>query len=105
MADHPTIKSFAQADAYLGRKTNRPLHGRYLRIYRSTRGSIVIQYHDTVIITYRKNGTVKLHNGGWATRSTAWNISEYSPVSISSLRGKWYANGKPYRNGMIVRGR
>ena len=53
---HPEIRTYAQADAYLGHKDRRPLPGRATEIRRyyddGRAAEISIRYHSTDVVTY-----------------------------------------------------
>jgi hypothetical protein len=88
-----TIRTFAQADAYLGRKEDRPLPGRATRLRRTYDGSIAVHYQATDVVTYRPDGTILLCTGGWYSVTTKARMNEYSRARIYSDRGAWFLSG------------
>lgn len=89
-----TITTYAQADAYLGKKFSRPLHGRSTRMERRDSGRIAIRYHDTDIVTYTASGATILNSGGFKTVTTKSKINEYIPGSfrVWQDKGIWTLN-------------
>jgi hypothetical protein len=49
-----------------------------------------IKFHDTYIITIRKNGEIILDSGGWKTQTTKERINEFTPYTIRQDKGVWY---------------
>jgi hypothetical protein len=108
------IRNYAQADAYLGRKAERPLPGRATRIRRVNDSTIAIRYHDTDVVTYQADGSALLNTGGWRTLTTKDRMNTYGPKSVAiwQERGVWRVtvrgeNGAPryttlFRDGLIV---
>jgi hypothetical protein len=41
--------------------------------------AVVVKYHQTEIVTYRKDGTIVIRDGGWNTPSTRDKLSTYVP--------------------------
>lgn len=93
MTNQPTITNFRQADEFLGRKTNRPLHGRATRIRREG-DVIIIRQHNTDIITYFPDGSTLLNTGGWRTVTTKQRMNEYTPAwfAVWQNKGVWTYN-------------
>ena len=65
-----------------------------------------IMYHNTVVVYIYSNGHYELNNGGWNTSTTKLRMNEYSPISIFSVKGEWYARYKnetiPYFNHLTT---
>ena len=87
------IKNYSQATDYLagGRdKGSRPAPtGSNTRIERRDADTIAVRYHATDVVTWRRDGTVTLRNGGWYTPTTKGRMSEYTPLSVSQESGEW----------------
>lgn len=50
-----------------------------------------VRLHNTNIMTFRPDGSVTLHSGGWRTVTTKARMNEYlSGWGISQERGQWY---------------
>lgn len=85
------IDSYAGADAYLGRKDDRPLpSGHHTRLQRRPDGTIAVRLWSTDVVTYRPDGTARLDSGGWRTVTTKARMTEYTAARIASDRGRWY---------------
>jgi hypothetical protein len=87
------IRTFAQANAYLGRKDSRPLPGRSTRLRRTLDGDIAVTYHWTDVVTYHPDGRITLRTGGWYSYTTKARINEYSRARLYSDRGAWFLMG------------
>jgi hypothetical protein len=56
-------------------------------------GNRAIRFHDTDIITFKKDGDIILTTGGWHTITTKERLSKpFSPFYITSRKGIWYIN-------------
>jgi hypothetical protein len=77
----PVIRSFAAADAYLGRRTSRRLPGRETTIARLCPSRIVVTYRGTHVVTYHRDGRITLRSGGHLTVTTRSRWNTYAPVS------------------------
>lgn len=67
-------RSYAEATAYLGRKLTLKL-GHNTKLQRIDTLTVAIVYHATSIVTLHADGTVKIDNGGWPTRTTHARIN------------------------------
>jgi hypothetical protein len=69
---------------------------------------IGIQYHNTEIVTYYENGSVRLNSGGWQTSTTKARFNAFLPRKISVWQnlGAWYVttpNGDfEFEDGMVI---
>ncbi len=104
-----SIKSWPQANDYLGKKDDRPLPGKATRLQRRPDGTIAVRYHNTDVVTYDINGTCTLRNGGWQSVTTKERMNEYSPATVGQEKGCWYIGrywqGQPrseFYDGMII---
>ncbi len=95
------MRDYQTAETYLGKKTDRPLPGRFTRLQRRDDGSIAVRYHATDVITYRPDGTIRADSGGYRTMTTKARIAEYSPIRVSQTRGLWYVGDGLYQDGII----
>lgn len=91
-----SIRSWADADAYLGHKSERPL-ANHTRIARRDDGAIVITLHSTGVVTYfprelTNPPAVVLRSGGWLTSTTKERLNAHCPEGfrVWSERGQWY---------------
>jgi hypothetical protein len=72
-------------------------------------GRRVIRYHDTDILTFYPDGSVKLLHDGWDTRTTKDRMNALlgKDFYIFQERKKWYVVTRnkgtiPYEDGMIL---
>jgi hypothetical protein len=69
---------------------------------------IGITYHNTEIVTYYSNGSVRLNSGGWHTSTTKERINAFTPKGISVWQqlGSWYvktpAGVFEFEGGMVI---
>lgn len=89
---HPTIRSFADAEAYFAgarsKANGRPLANN-TRLYERTvyfEGEPVrafaVQLHWTDVVTYLENGLVILNSGGYRSVTTADRLNSFSPARV-----------------------
>jgi hypothetical protein len=91
-------RSYTEALAYLGKKTERLLPGKATRI-RKVCDNIAVKYHATDIVVYQPDGTTILNSGGWHTVTTKYKLESYSTARIYAEDGLWYIaarNGETY---------
>ena len=82
--------NYAEADEKLGNRESRKLdHHTYLKRKGDT---IVVQLHETDVVTMKPNGVNILNTGGWRTVTTKDRIGKFSDVFITQREGKWYIN-------------
>lgn len=55
---------------------------------------IIIRQHNTDIITYYQDGTVRLNSGGWRTLTTKDRLNQLTRACISQEKGIWYVATK-----------
>lgn len=100
-----TIHTYEEANAYLGRKNDRPApHGTSVRIVRElvAPDTISVVYHQTPVVTFHADGAVTIWANGWATKTTVNVIETYFPsLSLDVVR---YANGRSSRTRRTVNG-
>lgn len=104
-----TIRTWAEAHAYLGPKSDRPLTGRATRIQRRDNNEIAIHYQNTDVVTYRLNGTCVLNSDGWQTVTTKERMNTYSPATVYQTKSRWYVGRdwqgqvkSAYYDGMVI---
>jgi hypothetical protein len=82
----PTIRSWRQADAFLGHASDLSTGQRGTRIKRETETKITVWYHDTPVVTYYKPGAstrlATIDVAGWKTPTTVARINEYAPEGV-----------------------
>lgn len=60
-----------------------------------------LRYHDTNVVTIKKNGDITLDSGGWQTRTTKDRINNYQGVvSVYSDKGMWKVGGFTFVDGI-----
>ena len=91
------MRTFKDADEYLGKRDERKLPGRatYLRRYSPERIGVV--YHSTPVVMYHSTGETVLCSGGYLTVTTKARMNDYSGASIFQDRGVWYVGDKSVR--------
>lgn len=68
-------------------------------------GTRVVRYHQTNIVMFHPDGTVRLDNGGWFTRITKQKMNEVlvKPfLGIYQEGGSWKYGSYRYTNGMMI---
>lgn len=98
------VRSFSEADLYLGSKQSRPA-GNNTRLERDGHGEIAVKYHGNIVVTYyRENQVVggpvtTLTSAGWRTLTTKERINAFGPEGfhVYQERGAWYLRN--YRTG------
>lgn len=90
----------ANAGGYMNARIVAPNTVEYFR----TNGDKVIRLHQTDIMVVSPRGKITLHAGGWQTVTTRERLNRYLPAgfSISQVKGIWYLNSTPYRDGMTI---
>jgi hypothetical protein len=71
------IRSYEQANEYLGKKDSRPL--RYKTRVNRRGENIAITHHETDIITYHSSGSVVVDTQGWHTSTTKDRLNCHLP--------------------------
>ena len=98
------IKSYEEADKYLGSKKSRPI-ARNTRLERLPSGEIAVLFHDTTILRYAPTGTyATLSSGGWRTFTTKERLNDFLPFGwhIWQEKGQWFMNKYPDRNIVYI---
>jgi hypothetical protein len=89
-------QSHAEADRYLGSKSDRPPNGYATRLHRplvgSSVGAIALRHHDTDIVTWHESGAIILSGGGWRSSTTRDRIRACLPpgVNLHTEGEDWY---------------
>jgi hypothetical protein len=88
------IRDYASAQTFLqgGRNPHhRAIPGiRSTEVVRISPSCIAIRYHATNVVLYYANGMIRIHSGGFRTRTTKERINEYSPVSVFQRSFAWF---------------
>lgn len=84
--------TYEEADALL---QGRNEHSRKVgnNTYLRRRGEdIALQLHATDVLTFHRDGSVTLDNGGWKTKTTKERIHDYlpKPYGLQQIKGAWY---------------
>lgn len=75
---------------------------------RRDQNSIAIRLHNTDILTFSANGSIKLNTGGWETVTTKSRMNEFLPEGYSVFQKShvWYVDTPKgmvaYRDNMVV---
>ncbi len=73
-----------------------------------TEEAIYIQYHNTEIITFYSDGSVRLNSGGWETSTTKARFNAFLPKGITVFQNAthWYvetpAGTFEFEDGLVV---
>lgn len=68
----------------------------------SAPGCFEIVFHRTGIVRIYEDDTYRLDTGGWTTPTTKERLNRYVPGCVYSEGGRWYVNGHPFVDGMII---
>lgn len=91
------VRSWQQADAFLGAKNERPA-GNNTRLERRDDGAISVKYHGHAVVVYFPPGAsgpdpvTVLNSCGWRTTTTKERLNEFGPAGfrVWQQRGTWY---------------
>jgi hypothetical protein len=96
------IRSWAEANAFLGGRKQKNLPGRDSVLAR-VGDDIAVKYHWTDVVTYHPDGTATLNSNGWMSLTTKQRFNAYTHASVYQKNHKWYVgNNVPYRDGMLI---
>jgi hypothetical protein len=104
------IKSFTQADVFLGAKSDRRVPKiRSTSIHRIDDNTIAVKYHGTYVVTYHRDGRVILNGDGFRTSTTKERFNEFSNAQVFQRDFKWFVVDRSmtnthveFRDGMTV---
>lgn len=94
----------------LGNRSSKRLGGRATYAIRKGKKSIAIRYHNTDVLTFNENGTIKVDSGGFMSPTTKERINSYLPpyaprLYQSNSVWNWHRNGKrpvTFANGDVI---
>lgn len=89
-------RSHAEADAYLGNKTERRgPRGANARFVRGEGGDIHYRLHATNIATFHPDNSVTLNTGGYRTATTKAHMNDVlgNRAGVFQKKGNWYVQG------------
>lgn len=78
------------------------------RVYKHHDGSNRVKFHNTDILCFYLDGTIKVSNGCWQTRTTKSRINQYLPYNLNvfSNKGSWVISDGSFwyefENHMII---
>lgn len=82
----PAVHDHATACELLGSRGSRRIgHNTWLR---ETREGVAVRYHETDIVVYRPDGSIRLDTGGWITATTVERMHRLVPREIIVSRRK-----------------
>lgn len=90
------IRTFEEADKYLGKKQQRPV-GKTATVLRRNGDDIELVYHDTPVVTYHPTGSTTFNSGGHLTVTTKSRMNEFSLETITQEKGQWFFSD--YKSG------
>ena len=92
------IWSYGDAEAFLdGAKTRKLAHNTH--VVRRSEDKIAVRYHDTDIVTYRRDSErIELYANGWVTRTTSERIHRLTPstIEVRIKNGEFLVNGEAW---------
>ena len=100
-----TLRSYAEAEAFLGGKQSRKVaHNTWVEL--RTAG-ITIRFHVTDIVLYLEStGSVVLSSGGWRTTTTKRRLNCFSPFQVWQRNFDWFIDVSekpvPFVDGMLL---
>ena len=93
---------------HTGKKTTRKIANNTWEILEKNGKVKAIRFHDTNIITYLKNGKIRLNSGGWYTSTTKERINRFLPANYYLFQKSfiWYLQTPTkkikYKDGMVI---
>lgn len=85
-----TIRSYDEAArTQAGGKGDRRKLANNTYLVRREWGKIAVMLHDTDVVTYYPDGSVRFDSGGWRTPTTKERINSYSPATVYQQVGIW----------------
>ena len=64
-------------------------------------GGFGVRLHNTEVVVHYEDRIV-LDSGGYQTVTTKERMNKYTPFNIYQKNFKWFVNGKPYQDNMIL---
>ena len=64
-------------------------------------GGFGVRLHNTEVVVHYEDRIV-LDSGGYKTVTTKERMNKYTPFNIYQKNFKWFVNGKPYQDNMIL---
>lgn len=101
-------KDYQQANNILGMKTKHVIKNKRATYLQRNEDSIALVYHNTPVVTYHKDNSIKLNSGGYRSLTTKarMNSALGNRAYVFQKNHKWYlaANGMNYSfvDGVIV---
>jgi len=74
--------------------------------YAKRRGSyaIAVRLHNTDIILFSKDGTIRYNTNGWRTVTTKERLNRFGPVGVYQRNYEWFlSDGTPFEDDMVVK--
>mgnify|MGYP005825807367 FL=1 len=92
------MRTYQEATDRLGTRDSRKVGNNTYLVRRGD--NIALRLHRTDVVTFQPDNSVVLDSGGWLTVTTKNRMNEV--VRVYSEKGKWYAEGIPYADGMVI---
>lgn len=84
-------KNYSQAELFLSDKNSRRIPGiRSTSIQRLDDERIALIYHETNVVPWYKDGSIRLDSGGYRTLTTKKRMNQGSPFVVYQKNGLWY---------------
>ena len=90
------------AEVLNGRTSVRIGHNTWLE--KANCDEFVVRLHRTNILVFYPDGDVRISTDGWETVTTKDRLNQLLPIGmrICQVKGEWYINGTPFRDGMLL---
>jgi hypothetical protein len=92
-----SIHSFEDAAAFLGGKQTRTIaHNTRVELREGAgedgANTIIVRYHDSMVVRYQEDGRTELYAAGWMTKTTKDRLNAFLPRDwkVSQVAGQWY---------------
>lgn len=95
------IKSWQDANAFLGKRQQKNLPGRDSVLVRLG-DDIAVKYHWTNVVTYHPDGTATLNSGGHMSLTTKQRFNAYTRAMVYQKKFVWYIGNARYHDGMRI---
>ena len=66
--------------------------------------AVAVRLHQTDVVTFHSDNSIRLDSGGWRTLTTKARINDWLPPGFNlwQERGHWYLNDVPYRDNICI---
>lgn len=101
-AERKQIMNFNEATVRLGNKERRKLENNTW-LEKIGNDEIGVRLHNTVMVRFHRNGSIKVYSGGWHSCTTKKRINKYTKAGIHQKKYVWWlGNGNQFQEGAEV---